>query len=49
LGSIFTRIASFDNPSKDVNEPFESVAKKREWFSLPTEIELFFKESSFMA
>jgi len=47
LGSIFTRIASFDNPSKDVNEPFESVAKKSEWFSLPTGLSC--KESSFVA
>jgi hypothetical protein len=27
--SIFTRIASFDNPSKDSNEPFASVGTKR--------------------
>jgi hypothetical protein len=25
--SIFTRIAAFDNPSKDVNQLFELVAK----------------------
>jgi len=25
--SIFTLIASFDNPSKDANEPFESVGE----------------------
>jgi len=26
---IFTRIASFDNPSKDVNDPFELVRHEK--------------------